>query len=504
MNIITILIDSLNRHCLEPYGSRQMQTPNLARFAERATIFDNHFVGSLPCMPARREVSTGRQDFLWRRWGHLEPWDSHVGAEAASAGYLTQMVTDHYHYWEEKSHGYFEPFHGAELVRGHENDNWRTDPGPQPAAGVERVDQFRSRRAGRFAGQGSAYWANASRWRDEASYSCAQACRRAAQWLDDNHAQAPTFLWLEMFDPHEPHFVPEPYSSMYTGGMQNRGYNWWPPYQSKSDQDAFLAAASDEELRWIRAQYYGKVSMVDRWLGQIWDCLDRNELWDDTAVIVTTDHGHDLCYDRAAFPHVWGKQFPHPESHARIPLMIWHPSHPGGGRRVDALTCAVDVNATLRDITGADVGQSPHGRSLMPLVRAETPTHRDWVLYGTYGTGAVVSTAEWTLAQGAAGGVENAHYSTVGRVVSADMQAGTWIPGVEIPQWRVPETSAGHGRYLFARREENGRSEADMVPANVYRRYPAQVRAMEQTLRAAVDAVGGPPEVWRFLGLSPD
>jgi hypothetical protein len=52
MNIILVLIDSLNRHALSAYGSSPIATPNLDAFARRAWRFDNHFVGSLPCMPA--------------------------------------------------------------------------------------------------------------------------------------------------------------------------------------------------------------------------------------------------------------------------------------------------------------------------------------------------------------------------------------------------------------------------------------------------------------------
>ena len=63
MNIITILIDSLNRDSLSIYNPEtRVRTPNIDRLAARGTVFDNHFVGSLPCMPARRAPST------WRLW----------------------------------------------------------------------------------------------------------------------------------------------------------------------------------------------------------------------------------------------------------------------------------------------------------------------------------------------------------------------------------------------------------------------------------------------------
>ena len=77
--------------------------------------------------------------------------------------------------------------------------------------------------------------------------------------------------------------------------------------------------ASADELAWIRAQYEGNVTMVDAWLGRLWNRMDELDLWDNTAVIVTTDHGHDLCYNGLDNPTIWAKDFPHPESHARIP-----------------------------------------------------------------------------------------------------------------------------------------------------------------------------------------
>ena len=75
MKIVFVLLDSLNRNAMEPYGSKVVRTPNFNRFEERAVTFDNHYVGSLPCMPARRDLHTGRNHFLHRSWGPLEPFD---------------------------------------------------------------------------------------------------------------------------------------------------------------------------------------------------------------------------------------------------------------------------------------------------------------------------------------------------------------------------------------------------------------------------------------------
>ena len=106
MNTILVLIDSLNRPALSAYAPSPIATPNLDRFAGRSWRFDNHFVGSLPCLPARCEIFAGRQEMMWRPWGPLEPYDLRLPRLLAAEGHVTAIVTDHYHYWEEEANGY--------------------------------------------------------------------------------------------------------------------------------------------------------------------------------------------------------------------------------------------------------------------------------------------------------------------------------------------------------------------------------------------------------------
>ena len=75
MRVVYALFDTLNRQSLECYGGTSVRTPNFNRLAAQTVAFDNHYVGSLPCMPARREMMTGRHNFLHRSWGPCEPFD---------------------------------------------------------------------------------------------------------------------------------------------------------------------------------------------------------------------------------------------------------------------------------------------------------------------------------------------------------------------------------------------------------------------------------------------
>ena len=78
MRALLLMFDSLNRHMLTPYGCTETLTPNFERLARRTVQFDTCYTGGLPCMPARRELHSGRYSFLHRDWGPLEPFDDSV------------------------------------------------------------------------------------------------------------------------------------------------------------------------------------------------------------------------------------------------------------------------------------------------------------------------------------------------------------------------------------------------------------------------------------------
>ena len=101
MKALMVMYDSLNRHLLQPYGCQWTQTENFQRLAEHTVVFDNCWVGSMPCMPARRELHTGRYNFLHRSWGPLEPFDDSMPQQLKDAGIHTHLISDHYHYWED-------------------------------------------------------------------------------------------------------------------------------------------------------------------------------------------------------------------------------------------------------------------------------------------------------------------------------------------------------------------------------------------------------------------
>ena len=100
MKCLFIVLDTVRRDYLAGYGNDWVHTPSLTRLAERGITFDNHWVGSLPCMPARRELMTGRYNFVYRGWGPIEPYDDTLPGELRKNEIFTHLLTDHYHYYE--------------------------------------------------------------------------------------------------------------------------------------------------------------------------------------------------------------------------------------------------------------------------------------------------------------------------------------------------------------------------------------------------------------------
>lgn len=495
MNVILILIDSLNRHKLSFYNATRVHTPNLDAFAKRAWRMDNHFVGSLPCMPARREIFTGQKEMMWRPWGPLEYGDPRLPRLLSAQGVSTAIVTDHYHYWEEEANGYVQSFQSAEFIRGHEVDFWKQPlkEGEESPEWIRTIARWRPEFARR-------YYANIRDFGGEEDYFPAKVMTGASSWLRQNAlSKKPFFLQIESFDVHEPFHNPEPYRSMYVTKGASEAFNVWPPYQNPQDMRAFMDAASPEEMAYLEAQYDGKMTMVDRWLGDVFRQLDEQNLWDDTAVVITTDHGHDLGQHRK-----FGKQWPHYDSHANIPMLVWHPKYPGNGRSLPYLTQTVDLFASVLDLAGVPAPANTHSRSFVPLLRGDDASKRDVLLYGTFGQGVCVTDGTWSLFKSPEKDQPLYYYSSMiyqslisSERVEQPVAQGYFNPRMNYPQWRIPIhfDVLSYENFLFNRPDDPNQDR------NLWDTEREKRQQMRARLIEALYAEGAPAEQFDRLGL---
>ena len=430
MNVLFLLFDSLNREYLSCYGNDWVKTPNIQRLADCGVVFDNHYMGSAPCMPARRELFSGKIEFLWRGWGNAEPFDENLARIVRESGAYTAVSTDHAHFWDRShGYGYIEQFEDREMVRGQEGDRpiapW-ISAGDLPEWARSMAEYWPEDLCVR-------YYRNVMSYKGEDDFHVARVMTGAAAALSNIDRDSRSFIYVDSFDPHEPWLTPEPYRSMY--GEYRPDITCWPPYPWTGTAERFFNDTSAEDRVYIKRQYAGNVSMVDAHLKQLFDVLDERDLWQSTAVILTTDHGHDLG-DRGSY----GKNYPHYNSHAHLPLIIWHPDFPGH-RRTDTFSTMVDLHATVRDIAGAGSSPAIHGRSLIPVLAGDTDAVRDGVLFGTFGVGACWADASHTFFSGYDNEAsEPMWYSTMpardGHLPRAE--SGMFMPGVDVPVWRFP------------------------------------------------------------------
>lgn len=502
MNVVFITIDSLSRHFLGAYGQQvefEIATPNLDRFAAKAASFQRHYAGSLPCMPARRELFTGTQEFLWRPWGPIEPFDRVLAREARQHGSITQLITDHFHYFQHGSSGYYEDFNGFDFIRGHEYDAWQTAPtNPDPTM-LQQILADKPEDTG-FMNR-AAYARNVDGFTSEGDFFAPKVFSSAADWIARNRDYRNWLLVVDSFEVHEPFHCPEPYASMYTDeDPLDPDLVTWPLY-GRSDEGK--SALTPRQIAFVRAQYAGKVTMVDKWLGRVFDQLDEHNLWDDTMVIISTDHGHYLG------EHSWlGKPGgPVYNTLAHIPLLIWSPGSPLMGQKPEALTAAVDLYATILDALGVQVPETRHSRSLMPLLEGAMTTHREWALYGYWGSSVNVTDGRYTYMHPCdasqatfcySSGIINPYRWFWPVEMQNDAEAGRFLPYADGPVWRYAAPS--HSRH-----EEPLLHDVAEDPCQTTNLAGEDTRAetrMRELLVEAMTTLQAPAEQFNRLGLA--
>ena len=496
-NVIVVLFDSLNRHLISPYGATEFDTPNLTRFAARATRFTNHQTGSLPCMPARHDLLCGALDFLWRPWGSIEVWEDSLTFELRKAGVVTQLITDHPHLFESGGENYHTDFSAWSYVRGHEDDPWMTRLDPSwvgaPALPAQAAPFHRG------------YDTSRTYFKSEEDFPGPRTMREAAQWISRNHQHHDRyFLFVDEFDPHEPFDTPEPWASRY--GQFDEPRIIWPPYAAPGSRHAPPA----DVARQLRSNYGSKLSMIDHWFGEILDALDATDAWHDTAVIVLTDHGHYLgerdTWGKPAVP-IWSEM-------GHIPLMVAWPGRAPGERH--DLTTTVDVHATLRDIFDVSTAHRTHGVSLLPTLERDAPSPRDHVLTGIWGREVTYVDRDWRFTRSPIAtnrplSMFSNRWSTMPvhafpdiRLPRPDARAYLdRMPGSEVPVIRQPFAVgdavpfwAHDGRYvgdqLFDRRDD---------PLEQENRIDKRGAPLE-ALREALKSLEAPEEQLERLGIS--
>lgn len=360
MKAIMVMYDSLNRRMLPNYGCDWVKAPNFERLGKRCVTFDNSFVGSMPCIPARREIHTGRYNFLHRSWGPLEPYDDSMPEILWNHGIYTHLCSDHEHYFEDGGATYHERYTTFEFNRGQEGDPWKplVNVPPKPKHLGSLWDQD---------------WINRQFLKTTADLPQTKTFDEGIEFLDLNHDADNWFVQIETFDPHEPYYVMQEYKNLYGAGKEEILFDW-PPYRKVSDEERPYV----EQVRRVNAAL---ISMCDHSLGRVLDKMDEYHLWDDTLLIVNTDHGfflgeHDSWSKTPDL--LWRQEV------ANTPLFIYDPHTRAVGRR-KSLVQTMDLAPTILDFFCLEIPKDMQGKSLLPVIKDDAKVH-DAVIFGSFGS----------------------------------------------------------------------------------------------------------------------
>ena len=428
MKAIVILLDSVNRRHLSTYGNDWVKTPNIDRLRSCSVVFDNHWVGSAPCMPARRDMLTGRLNFLERNWGPVEPFDYTLPQALRSKEIYSHMITDHFHYMRYGGENYCQSFDTWDFYRGQEIDPWV--PQLSEVKIPEGYGQIRSQ-----------YEYNRTRFKTEECYPSPLTLKAAADWVEEYRHADNYLLWVEAFDPHEPFDVPEEYLKLYNDKYDGPHYTW-PHYQPVD--------VPEEALEHIKNRYAALLTMTDQWLGKLLDKMDQYDLWKDTLVIFTTDHGFMLGehgFMAKNYMPAYNEVF-------HIPLMVHMPEGEHAGKRINALTQNIDIFPTLVEYFKIEnnVFKNPiHGKSWMPLIRGEVEKIRDYAINGYFAKNVNITDGKYTYFRTAVRedntpiNVYCAMPTTIGQYLGLDcvkdfsrMEMGRYLNWTDYPVYKIP------------------------------------------------------------------
>lgn len=488
MKTIVVLMDTLNRRALEMYNREShVQTPNMRRLAERSVVFEQHWSGSLPCMPARKDLFTGRMDFLERGWGGMEPYSITLQEQLKKHKIYSHIVTDHYHYFSTGGENYVQGFDSWDFHRGQEADPW-VSLVDEPALPDSYYGNVRPQ-----------YEKNRTRFEREEDYSGPRTIQAACGWLDDNRDSDNWMLMVECFDPHEPFDCPQHYLDLYKDAYTGPRYDW-PKYGE--------VEAPDDAMVHIRNRYASLVTMMDHWLGKLLDKLDEHALWEDTMLVFTTDHGfmlgeHGLMAKNIM--HVYNEI-------AHIPLMIHLPGGRQAGRRVQALTQNIDIMPTLLELYGIEIPPTVKGHSLLGLAAGDRNKVRDYALYGYHGRAVNLTDGRYTYMRSPAKAdnypchTYTAMPTTFRRYVGQEqperIEFGRFLKYTDYPVLRIPEAQPGveHPGLRMVKS-----SQLFDISADYAQLKPLQDDALERELsirmKEAILAADGPEEQLVRLGL---
>ncbi len=373
-NLLYIFTDQQRYDTLAAYGNRAIQTPHLNRLSQDCAIFDKTYVTQPVCTPSRGTLLTG----LYPHNHRCVENNARLGEDVPT---LAELIDD-----RDYAKGYIGKWHlGNEVIRQHGFDEWVSiEDVYRPHYSKEEYRQVYSDYHHFLLSKGYLPDVETA---DDAIFSRHFGTRlpeehsrpafvadRSVEFIRENK-ERPFVLYTAFLEPHPP------YNSAYDlyydadqiplpplfherlGDRVPLRYQFNVKYQQQVGRQFPLN--TEKAWRKLISHYWGAITLVDKSIGKILDCLKENGLWDRTVIVFTSDHG-EMLGDYGML-----QKMVMLESSVRVPLLVRLPSITDGGKRIASPVSQVDLLPTLIEAMGVRVRGQLDGRSLMPLIREE-------------------------------------------------------------------------------------------------------------------------------------
>ncbi len=381
MNVLFVTLDQFRADSFAAAGHPLVQTPALDKLARSGVRLANHYSQAAPCSPGRAALYTGTYQMNNRVVSngtpHPENLDN-IATVARRGGYDPTLF------------GYTDQGVNPRLAVGSDDPRLDDYDGILPGFSI-----------GCYLPNSQAPWIH---WLRGLGYEVSMGWEHALAseplrakehslstfltdrflgWLD--HQEEGWFAHLSFLRPHPPYAAAGTFSKMYDPADVTmpispvEAEHRHPLHEIFVNYHASAAPSTEAGLREMRAQYYGTISEVDAQLVRVFDALEQRGQWENTLIVVTSDHGEQLG-DHG----LKEKEGYFPQSYQIVG--IWRdPRSERAGTVIDQYTENVDLLPTLCDAINVEIPASCDGRTLSALLSGEqvawrTAAHYEWDL----------------------------------------------------------------------------------------------------------------------------
>lgn len=361
MRVLYIDIDTLRRDHMSCYGYPRKTTPNLDEIADKGVRFENYYCSDAPCLPSRSALVSGMFGIVSGVVGH--------GGTTADRN----------------------PYPARDFIDSKDTNNFHN---------LFRKAGFYTASISTFAERHSAWWYNAgfNEIHNEGSKgleSGEQILPIALDWIRNRGEKDNWYLHLQLWDPHTPYRAPENFGRPFendklpddwitpeifeehlnkAGPHGANEINMYDDHTSPSYPRHPGKLSNRDEVKRFIDDYDTGILYADHSIGKVFDSLKELNVFEDTAIIISSDHGENM-----GELGIYGEHATADHPTCNIPLIIkW----PGCNNNVsdNNLHYNLDLAPTIADLLEVEKSVEWNGQSFADSITGNGPTGRDYLV----------------------------------------------------------------------------------------------------------------------------